>query len=381
MSRERWVGIFFFVGIVLLGILAFVVDDEGHVFSRGYTRRYFCFVDAGGQVVKGSMVKMSGTGVQVGRVDGIELIELADQNRYTMKLNFSMADDFRVAVDSEVRLAMTSLFQGMHLEITPGTPGAAELKPNTPESEVRIGETADLMRTVARVGNTLNKLGDGGLGRMMLGAEAMKSIERVMKILATPGGLGKWVMGDEAYTDLQRTVADLTKTVETIRKSGEVKEGTIARLLYDKEMAVRVDSIVTDLSESMKGLRAFTADVSARDGVIARLAGSEEFAKNIEGIVSDVREMTSDLREGKSLVSKLMSDEKLGEDLGRAVSSLADFADNLSKGEGTIARLIGDPELFIEIKRLVSQTREAVEDAREAAPISAFASVLFGAVQ
>ena len=49
--------------------------------------------------------------------------------------------------------------------------------------------------------------------------------------------------------------------------------------------------------------------------------------------------------------------------------------------EGTIAKLVNDPALYDEARKLFRSLGEAVEDAREQAPISAFSSVVFGAFQ
>lgn len=375
MGREKWVGLFFFVGLALLGLLSFAIDDEGKVFSGGYTKKYFALMDDVGQVSKGSIVRMAGTGVQIGRVDGIDLHPLED--RYTLKLRFSIKDEFKIAEDSEVQLAMTTLLQGMHLEITSGTPGAADLKPG---SEVGVGKAADLMGTVAALGETLEKLGDGGLGRMLLGVEGMENVGGILGNLASDGGLGKWVMGETAYKKLEPTVEDLRKTLENVRKGTE-GQSTVARLLHDEDLGRRVDETITDLREGVKGLRSFATDISEGEGLIARLAKDEEFSKKVDDIVTDIRQVTADLREGKSLLSRLISDEELGEKLDRVVTSIAEFSESLVRGEGSVARLINDPELYNELRRLVFQTREAVEDAREAAPISAFTSVIFGAFQ
>ena len=379
MTREKWVGLFFFIGLILLALLSFFIDDEGKVFSGGYKKKYFALLDNVGQVSKGSIVRMAGTGVQIGRVDGIDLWPLEDEDRYTLKMNFSIKEDFEVATDSEVQLAMTTLLQGMHLEITPGSPGA---KPLDTGSEVAVGKSADLMGTVAALGDTLEKLGDGGLGRMLLGSEGMEDVGKILGTLASDGGLGTWVLGESGQEKLEPALEDLRKTAENIRKGTETEgKGTLARILHDEELGANVEVIVGDLREAMKGVRTFATDISEGKGVIARLTQDEELGKKVDDIVTDIRDVMADLRGGKSALSRIISDEGLGNARARAVTSIADFAENLATGEGTIARLINDPDLFTEIKRLVVQAREAVEDAREAAPISAFSSVLFGAIQ
>ncbi len=80
------------------------------------------------------------------------------------------------------------------------------------------------------------------------------------------------------------------------------------------------------------------------------------------------------------MLARLISDEEMGNQLKTTIASMATFTEGLAKGEGTIARLINDPDLYVQLKKFVTQAGEAVEDAREAAPISAFTGILFSGV-
>ncbi len=376
-SKELWVGLFFFVGLFLLFVLAMRVDDEGHIFGGKYGAQYHAIMPKTGTIGPGSIVRMAGTGIRVGRVDKVELEDL--QDRYEYRVTFSIDAAFKVRKDARVKLAMTTLLQGMHIEITPGSPGAELLEPG---SRVTTGVSGDLMETLAGLGDTFKDLGKGGLGKMLLGDEGFANIGKVLDTLASDGGLGKWILGDKAQNDLEPTIADLRKTVENVRKATDSEsEGTVARLLHDDKLGGKVDGIITDLGESMKGVRKFAADIAGGKGVIARLASDEKLGGKLDAIVTDIRAVTADLRGGKSALSLLVSDEEMGKQLKSTIASIAKFTEGLASGEGTLAQLINSPDIAVELKRLLSQAREAVEDAREAAPIAAFTSILFGAIQ
>jgi phospholipid/cholesterol/gamma-HCH transport system substrate-binding protein len=379
-SQERWVGVFFLLGIVLLVIMAMRVDDEGHIFTAQYPRQYTTVMPDIGSVGKGSRVLLANTGIRIGRVDSVAMVE--GKEGYLYKLTFSVKDEVNglevvVKEDATAQLAMTTLLQGMHVEIDPGTPDALDLPSG---GEIKAVPSADIMNAIAKVGDVLEGVKDGGLGRMALGAEGFEKIGKILDTLAQDGGLGRWVLGEKAQKELEPTIAELRKTVENVRKGTEGK-GTVARLLHDDELGASVGEIVTDLKASMKGVRKFASDISEGKGTIARLASDEKLGEKVDGIVTDLGEVAADLRGGKSVLSRLIMDEAMGERLDEAVTGIAEFATSLARGEGTIARLVNDPELYVEAKKLVGQAREAVEDAREAAPISAFTSILFGAIQ
>jgi phospholipid/cholesterol/gamma-HCH transport system substrate-binding protein len=381
MTRQRWVGLFFFVGLAFLAGLSVFVDDESHLFKR-YGLRYRTIMPEIGSVGEGSIVRMAGSGIRIGRVDKVGLKEVGGEYRFEIFFSIKEeAEGLEVALkeDSTARLAMTTLLQGMHLEVTPGSPGA----PTAEEGAlIASEESADLMSTFSKLGDVMDGLGDGGLGKMLLGNEGLEKVGKVLDRVAQDGGLGKWVLGEKAHENLEPTLAELRKAVENVRKGTDLESGgTVARLLHDEEMGSKFDGIVTDLREGVKGVRKFSEDISEGKGTLARLASDEELGEKVDGIVTDFRAVAADLRGGKSLLARLISDEEMGEDLKTTIANISRFAEGLGSGEGTISRLVNDPELYVEAKRLVTQAREAVEDAREAAPISAFTSILFGALQ
>lgn len=371
VSRELWVGLFFFTGLFLMGWLTFKVDDEGHIFAKGARTAYKARFDKFAGIGEGSLVYMAG--LEIGNVRKIELVPA--EGRHEVEVTVSIKDEFKVREDSEITVEMITILQGQRLVISPGSPGS----PVLPEgSQIKTGRSGDLMDVVAELQDVLAGLkGEGALGRSLLGAEGFKDIGEVLDTLSQDGGLGRWVLGEK---DLDPTIAELRKTLENVRRGTE-GQGTIARLLHDEELGGKFDSIVTDLKGTMKGVRSFADGLDKGKGTLARLAHDEELGEKLDGIMTDLRGVAGELRASKGTLWRLINDEELGQKVDDALGGLAVFAKNLSSGEGALAKLTSDPELFDEIMKLIVQARETVEDAREAAPISLFSSILFGALQ
>jgi len=55
------------------------------------------------------------------------------------------------------------------------------------------------------------------------------------------------------------------------------------------------------------------------------------------------------------------------------------IAESIDAGEGTLGKLVRDAKLYDETTSLVEDVRAAVDDLREASPITSFGSVIFGA--
>ncbi|MHC4252586.1 MAG: MlaD family protein, partial [Planctomycetota bacterium] len=205
MTKEIWVGLFFILGIFLAAFLTFKIDDEGHFFRKGYVRKYYLRMDSVGQVNEGSIVRLAGTGIKIGRIDKIEPVENERGDGFELKLHLSLKEKPELRTDSKARLAMTTILQGMHVEISLGTPGAEEL----PEgSFITVEKSKNLMDSIASIGDMMENVGDGGLGKMLLGNEGLERVGKVLEQLAADGGLGKWILGKNAQANLEPTIAE-----------------------------------------------------------------------------------------------------------------------------------------------------------------------------
>ena len=61
------------------------------------------------------------------------------------------------------------------------------------------------------------------------------------------------------------------------------------------------------------------------------------------------------------------------------MSSIRSISEQISSGQGTLGKLVRDDRLYDETALLVEDMRAAIDDLREASPITSFSSVLFGA--
>ena len=64
--------------------------------------------------------------------------------------------------------------------------------------------------------------------------------------------------------------------------------------------------------------------------------------------------------------------------LQETVGNLALVSEQLTQSKGLLGSLINDPDLAVRFRRILNAVSRAIEDAREAAPISNFIQVLLG---
>jgi len=261
---RRAVGLFFFLGLIILGGLTFWVDDEMSFFRRSGSYYYITLSSADG-LREGTAVSLAG--FQVGRVTNVEL-RSEDGN---VRVHFSVSSDSgcQLRVDTQASMPATSLLSnGRSLSLTMGSPEAALLpgKPEMPGTEI-------------------------------------KNVKKVVSLEA--------------------------------------------------------------LIEKAEGL----------------FSSLEEAGPAIKDAAVNIKDITAKIKNGQGTLGKLVNDSALYDELKTAASSLVSIANKIDKGQGTLGKLVNDEALYAEAKRFLTEAREAVEDAREQAPINAFGSLLFTAFQ
>jgi phospholipid/cholesterol/gamma-HCH transport system substrate-binding protein len=123
-------------------------------------------------------------------------------------------------------------------------------------------------------------------------------------------------------------------------------QGTFGALVYDQTLKERVT----------KGIDLFVSlgeKVNDGDSTLGMLVGDKKFAEDVRGLVAN---------------------------LGSASSDIKEVVAQVRAGEGTVGKLLSSPELYDELKRTLLILNRSLEDFREAAPITAFSTVLFGAM-
>jgi phospholipid/cholesterol/gamma-HCH transport system substrate-binding protein len=332
---RRAVGIFFFLGLAALAGLSLWVDDEMSFFRKGGSYYYVDLPGAEG-LQDGAAVWLAG--LQTGRITGIEMREDG------VRVHFLLKGGHRLRQDSVVSLPATSMLaNGRNLALTLGSPGSPFLAtktsmPGTPVVNVRPVTSLDTL--LAKADELFGSLKEAGPA-IREAAESVRSIAK--KIETGEGTLGKLIGDPKLYNDLVGAVAKLDEGLAGFRSiAGKVErgEGTIGKLVND-------DALYKDLSEASRGIAELARKVNAGEGTLGRL----------------------------------VSDPALYEELKGAASSLAAVMQKVDRGEGTLGKLVNDEALYAEATRMFREVREAVEDAREQAPITAFASVMFAAFQ
>ncbi|MCK4563055.1 MAG: MCE family protein [Verrucomicrobia bacterium] len=152
-------------------------------------------------------------------------------------------------------------------------------------------------------------------------------------------------------------------------------EGTLGKLLKD-------EAIYNNMAQISEGLMQITSRIESGEGSLGKLliADDGQLYEDGKTMMANLRSISQNLADGKGSLGKMMSgDDMAYDDLQATLVAIRSISESISEGEGTLGRLVRDAKLYDETALLVEDIRAAVDDLREASPITSFGSVLFGA--
>jgi len=173
----------------------------------------------------------------------------------------------------------------------------------------------------------------------------------------------------DVIEELGAAVAGLQAMIDAVNEG----QGTLGKLLTD-------DTIYNNIVDVSENLKAMGQRIENGEGTVGKLLRNDEIYEDVHALTANFREISDRLVAGEGTLGKLMSsDSGVYDDFGATMDALRSITESVSEGEGTLGRLVRDAKLYDETTLLVEDLRAAIDDLREASPITSFGSVLFGA--
>ncbi|MBN1793484.1 MAG: MCE family protein [Candidatus Omnitrophica bacterium] len=221
---ELKVGIFVFIGLVILSALIFSIG-EFYVFRRGINYNIiFSFANG---IELGAPVRVAG--VESGEVEDIKLIFDKDENEVRVKIRVWVEESAKVHTDAVARINTLGLLGEKYLEIYPGTNQALLLKPNAVLRGVDPMSTEELTYEGHK---TLQKLD-----------QLIESMNEVLD-QDTRDSIKKTIANAEDATASVQNIVDSTNDILETIKSGR---GTVGKLVYDEALYQELEAFVQEI--------------------------------------------------------------------------------------------------------------------------------------
>lgn len=204
---ELKVGIFVFIGLVILVIFVLMIGDF-RLINPGYAFKVsFSFANG---VKMTAPVRLSG--VEVGEVKGVEIGYDEKEKKPQVLIYVWVKKGSKIPVDSRVWVNMLGLLGEKYIEIMPGQKNDTLLSEGSiikGEDPISIQELTDLSREIAmQVGDTVSNLATT-LDKLNMSLDSLNII--LTNVKEGKGTVGKLFFDDSLYNNIEEMFADLKK--------------------------------------------------------------------------------------------------------------------------------------------------------------------------
>jgi phospholipid/cholesterol/gamma-HCH transport system substrate-binding protein len=323
------VGLFVTVALLIGGVLAFAIGNQRSLFSS--KTEYTAVFDNVSGLRPGSPVRIGG--VDVGTVASVEL---ADNGR--IEVVFGVVDDATSLVreGSIATIGNKGLLGDKLIEVTVG-----EGEPLPAGATIPSEASPELTSYLAEAGRILGDV-QGTVENLRLATEPL---------------------GDAEFGE---DIRDVAHNLSLLTKMATSEDGTVGRLLADRELADRfertlqnTETMTAELSQSARNVRLVLDEVRAGDGTAHELIYGTEGRRlitNLADTTGEASQILAEVRTGDGMLHGLVYEDtgaELMTNLTDASGSLRDVLGDIRDGRGTLGALIADPSIYEDIKRLI----------------------------
>jgi len=273
------------VGLVVFAILGAlimftIVLSYDNIFTRSYRMQVY-FESVTG-LIRGDKVYVQG--VDIGRVNALEITDDGVKVDITMKRDVKLREDYVIQVKS------SSVLGGKYIDVAEGTRTAPLLDPATRiVGKEPVDFIEEATEAIAEIRSTLEE--GGVLGNL---EETMKNLKDVTGGLERgEGTIGKLLKDDAVYADLKQITTDLKDISGRLSRG----EGTLGKLLSSDE------TVYNDLQSTLTTINESVAKIGRGEGTLGRLINDEALYDELMKTLAEIRAMFDDIRETSPVTS------------------------------------------------------------------------------
>lgn len=291
----------------------------------------------------------------------------------------------------------STILGGKSLSIDPGPPEGVAVPPDRP-----------LFGNVAS--NPLNALGDVVAENRALFSEIMENIAEATRALKSGDGTAGLLLTNKQVADnLAAAVDAASKMLVNVEKlSSDVVQGrgTAGKLFADQDLYDEWTAVARRANTLLEELNGLAGDARRGDGLVQRLMSDPKLASDVADSVASVRAIVTRVERGEGTLGQLLVNDAIAKSLENVMRRIEngegtigalltrdqlydnlvqiseDFAaitTTMREGRGTIGQLVMNEDLYRQLETAMRIVQRSLEEFREAAPVTTFTSVFFGA--
>jgi len=340
ISKETKVGAFVLAGLIVAGIVIFMIGQEKRLFDSKVTF-HTSFSDVQG-LKAGAPVRLGG--VDIGTVARVAHGDDAADNRLYVELHVVKREAVRVRQDTIAEVSNKGLLGDKMIELSSGSPTSAALPP---DAAIRGQDPTDFGNLFAQVG-TMTKHAD----------QILSNLEITSKALAD--------------TQLHDEVRESIHAVTVLLKQAADGRGYVHRLLTDPAEADRLSHLLTTVDRTASALdgtlgeaHKTMARINTGPGLVHEVLYGEKSSDAVANFGSAAGELAMTLRgirDGNGLAHGIIyggdeSSQQVTQNLGAATADMRDIIAGLKAGKGTLGALLVDPSIYEDMKSVLGNVQ------------------------
>ncbi|NOZ63881.1 MAG: MCE family protein [Caldiserica bacterium] len=301
---EKKVGTFFILGLVFLLLLTILVGKIKPFRKGALYYINFSYV----------------AGLRVGdevRLAGMKVGEVADLKFTGSKITVTVwvRKDTPIKKDSQFTISSVSIMGGKLVSITLGSPDSPLRKPGSVIRGIDPPRVEELITEAARIGEEVK--------------ETLKKFQSIALQLSEWLGENKENIStsisrfNKTFAEVQELTTSLRKLVSEIDQG----EGTLGKLIKDKETYEKLQAILSQGEKASKNIEELSQKVNLN---------FDKWEKEVTPSLENLREILEKINKGEGTVGKLVTSEEMYKDVKETLKS----AKKISAGaEGLIKRI------------------------------------------
>jgi phospholipid/cholesterol/gamma-HCH transport system substrate-binding protein len=331
-------GVFLSMGLLLAGIVVFVIGKERMMFERQihYTG---AFENVDGLAID-SPVRLGG--VNAGRVTKISFAPDLGDKRVIVTMEVADKFEARIRGDSIARVTGRGVLGDKAIDISLGSSSEPAVVDG---GELKTGTSGDISSLLKATGEII----DNAVG-----------ITRDLKV------------GIAAYTSpkIQSDVIAVVQTARSLLSEVEKGGGALHTLLYDKETGQGLKSALASAAQSavrfdsaVGKVDSILGEIKNGEGSLHALLYDKKVANAVAEVGSAADELSNLVHDAKTskdgaIYQLVYGDAKsMLADLGQASQDIKALTQKIKAGQGSLGGLINDPTVYEDLKEVLGNVK------------------------
>ena len=342
-QQLRWsqlrVGVTVLISLVILGILIFLMNSTGGIFTTKITLHAY-FDNASG-LREGAPVRLEG--VDIGNVTGIRIVNDEAHRltpvEVTMKVNTRYKKNMHK--DSKVTMSTSGVLGETFVDINSRNATAPEVADN---DTLQTSETPDIQ--------DMMKAGQSMLQNMQ---SLVLRIDRIVAdVESGKGSAGKFLKDPALFDRMNATLAEIQHMVDDISAG----KGSVGKLLRNDEMYNKLNASVDKLNRIID-------DINAGKGSAGKFLKDPALYDNLNQTSAKANKLMEEVNAGRGTLGLLARDPEFAKKVNETMTRVNTLAARLDNGEGSAGKLMRDPSLYTNADQMLVETRNLVKAIRE----------------